>query len=181
MRTVVEYARAFKSRVHIITVVPDFGMSLVGSFFPKGFEQGALAEADKQLHAYAQEKFPDEITRRHIVGHGVIYKEILHYAGVVKADLIVMSAHRAGAGGLSSGPQCGAGRAPCRLFGAGGAPGGMRLADGDRPGACPFERLLRERLRPGPLRSRRVNAFANAGLHRPALVLPVSQRYIRRV
>ena len=96
VRTVVEYARAFKSRVHIITVVPDFGMSLVGSFFPKGFEKGALAEADKQLHAYAQEKFPDEITRRHIVGHGVIYKEILRYAGVVKADLIVMSAHRRG-------------------------------------------------------------------------------------
>jgi len=105
VRTVVEYARAFKSRVHIITVVPDFGMSLVGSFFPKGFEQGALAEADKQLHAYAQEKFPDGITRRHIVGHGVIYKEILHYVGVVKADLIVMSAHRLGLEDYLLGPN----------------------------------------------------------------------------
>ena len=105
VRTVVEYARAFRSRVHIITVVPDFGMSLVGSFFPKGFEKGALAEADKQLHAYAQEKFPDEITRRHIVGHGVIYKEILRYAGVVKADLIVMSAHRRGLEDYLLGPN----------------------------------------------------------------------------
>ena len=105
VQTVVEYARAFKSRVHIITVVPDFGMSLVGSFFPKGFEKGALAEADKQLHAYAQEKFPDEITRRHIVGHGVIYKEILRYAGVVKADLIVMSAHRRGLEDYLLGPN----------------------------------------------------------------------------
>jgi len=105
VRTVVEYARAFKSRVHIITVVPDFGMSLVGSFFPKGFEKGALAEADKQLHAYAQEKFPEEITRRHIVGHGVIYKEILRYAGVVKADLIVMSAHRRGLEDYLLGPN----------------------------------------------------------------------------
>lgn len=105
VRTVVEYARAFKSRVHVITVVPDFGMSLVGSFFPKGFEQGALAEADKQLHAYAQEKFPSEIKRRHIVGHGVIYKEILHYADVVKADLIVMSAHRRGLEDYLLGPN----------------------------------------------------------------------------
>jgi nucleotide-binding universal stress UspA family protein len=105
VRTVVEYARAFKSRVHIITVVPDFGMSLVGSFFPEGFEKGALAEADKQLHAYAQAKFPDEITRRHIVGHGVIYKEILRYAGVVKADLIVMSAHRRGLEDYLLGPN----------------------------------------------------------------------------
>lgn len=105
VRTVVEYARAFKSRVHIITVVPDFGMSLVGSFFPKGFEKGALAEADKQLHAYAQEKFPDEITRRHIVGHGTIYKEILRYAGIVTADLIVMSAHRRGLEDYLLGPN----------------------------------------------------------------------------
>lgn len=105
VQTVVEYARAFKSRVHIITVVPDFGMSLVGSFFPKGFEKGALEEADKQLHAYAQEKLPAEIQRRHIVGHGVIYKEILHYAEVVKADLIVMSAHRHGLEDYLLGPN----------------------------------------------------------------------------
>jgi len=105
VQTVVEYARAFKSRVHIITVVPDFGMSLVGSFFPKGFEKGALAEADKQLHAYAQENIPAEIQRRHIVGHGVIYKEILRYAEVVKADLIVMSAHRRGLEDYLLGPN----------------------------------------------------------------------------
>ena len=105
VQTVVEYARAFTSRVHVITVVPDFGMSLVGSFFPKGFEKGALAEADKQLHAYAQEKIPQDIPRRHIIGHGVIYKEILRYAGIVKADLIVMSAHRPGLEDYLLGPN----------------------------------------------------------------------------
>jgi nucleotide-binding universal stress UspA family protein len=105
VHTVVEYARAFKSRVHIITVVPDFGMSIVGSFFPKNFEEGALAEANKQLHAYAQENIPAEIQRRHIVGHGVIYKEILRYSEIVKADLIVMSAHRRGLEDYLLGPN----------------------------------------------------------------------------
>ncbi len=105
VQTVVEYARAFGSRIHIITVVPDFGMSIVGSFFPKGYEKGALEEADKQLHAYAQAKIPAEIQRRHIVGHGVIYKEILRYAGIVKADLIVMSAHRPGLEDYLLGPN----------------------------------------------------------------------------
>jgi len=94
VETVVEYARAFKARLHIMTVVPDFGMSIVGGFFPKGFEKEALASVNEKLRTYAAEKFPSDITRRHIVGHGVIYKEILKYSEVVKADLIVMSAHR---------------------------------------------------------------------------------------
>jgi nucleotide-binding universal stress UspA family protein len=94
VETVVEYARAFKARLHIMTVVPDFGMSIVGGFFPKAYEKEALASVKEKLHEYAKEKVPSDITRRHIVGHGVIYKEILKYAEVVKADLIVMSAHR---------------------------------------------------------------------------------------
>ncbi|HSP24997.1 MAG TPA: universal stress protein [Saliniramus sp.] len=94
VETVVEYARAFKARLHIMTVVPDFGMSMVGDFFPKSYEKKALAAANEKLHVYADEHVPADITRRHIVGHGVIYKEILKYSEVVKADLIVMSAHR---------------------------------------------------------------------------------------
>lgn len=92
--TVVEYARAFGSTVHLLTVVPDFGMSLVGSFFPQNFEAEALKRADAELHAYAGEVLPPEIRRRTIVGHGGIYREILHYAQETGADLIVMSAHR---------------------------------------------------------------------------------------
>ncbi len=94
VETVIEYARAFKARVHVITVVPDFGMSLVGSFFPQGYEKQALDAANKELHAYVAARFPEDVKRRHIVGHGVIYKEILRFAEMVKADLIVMSAHR---------------------------------------------------------------------------------------
>ncbi len=37
---------------------------------------------------------PDDVKHRHIVGHGSIYREILRYADLVKADLIVLSAKR---------------------------------------------------------------------------------------
>ena len=94
VETVVEYARAFHARIHIMTVVPDFGMSIVGGFFPKDFEKQAVEKANAALHAYADEHIPADIRRRHIVGYGVIYKEILKYAEVAKADLIVLSAHR---------------------------------------------------------------------------------------
>jgi len=37
--TSVEYAQAFASTLHVMTVVPDFDMSVVGSFFPKEYEK----------------------------------------------------------------------------------------------------------------------------------------------
>lgn len=92
--TVVDYARAFGSTVHLLTVVPDFGMSLVGGFFPQNFESETLKRADAELHAFAQEMFPPEVRRRTIVGHGGIYREILRYSAEIGVDLIVMSAHR---------------------------------------------------------------------------------------
>ena len=92
--TVVEYARAFGATVHLLNVVPDYGMALVGGFFPEGFEKEALARANAELHDFATRALPSEIPHRTIVGHGGIYREILHYADATKADLVVMSAHR---------------------------------------------------------------------------------------
>ncbi|GGK41978.1 universal stress protein [Salinarimonas ramus] len=94
VETVVEYARAFGSTIHLMTVVPDFGMPLVGGFFPEGFEKDALDRANQELHAYAAQMIPSEIPQRTIVGHGGIYREILHWAQETAADVIVMSAHR---------------------------------------------------------------------------------------
>ncbi|WP_372424970.1 universal stress protein [Salinarimonas chemoclinalis] len=92
--TVVEYARAFGATIHVLNVVPDFGMALVGGFFPEGFEKQALARAHEELNAFTAAAIPAEIPHRTIVGHGGIYREILHWAQETKADLVVMSAHR---------------------------------------------------------------------------------------
>lgn len=92
--TVVEYARAFGATVHVLNVVPDYGMALVGGFFPEGFERQALERASRELHAFATEMIPGDIPHRTIVGHGGIYREILRWAEETKADLVVMSAHR---------------------------------------------------------------------------------------
>ncbi|MCV0349081.1 MAG: universal stress protein [Nitratireductor sp.] len=94
LETAVDYARTFGSRLHVMTVVPDYGMSIVGGFFPKGHEHDAIQHANEALHEFTKKYVPDEIKHRHIVGHGSIYREILRYAGEVKADLIVLSASR---------------------------------------------------------------------------------------
>jgi nucleotide-binding universal stress UspA family protein len=103
--TAAEYAKAFGSRLHVVTVVPDFGMSIVGSFFPEGYERQALERAREDLHAFTRDRLPEDLTVQHIVGHGTIYQEILRLAEEVKADLIVMASHRPGLEDYLLGPN----------------------------------------------------------------------------
>ncbi len=90
----IEYASAFSAVLHIMTVVPSFGMNVVGSFFPDDFAEKAIAEVDKQLHEFVSSIVPGNVKVQHIVEHGRIYEEIIHTADKLKVDLIVMAAHR---------------------------------------------------------------------------------------
>ncbi|MEM7441697.1 MAG: universal stress protein [Pseudomonadota bacterium] len=92
--TSVEYARAFDATLHMMTVVPDFGMSIVGQYFPKGYEKQALKHAQDALHAFTESHVPDGVRIQHIIAHGRIYREVLRVADEINADLIVMAAHR---------------------------------------------------------------------------------------
>ncbi|WP_119166780.1 universal stress protein [Algihabitans albus] len=103
--TALEYTKAFGSRLHVITVVPDFGMSIVGSFFPANYEQQALEQARDALHAFTAKHVPADLKVQHIVGHGTIYQEILRCAEAVEADLIVMASHRPGLEDYLLGPN----------------------------------------------------------------------------
>ncbi len=81
--------------LHIVTVVPDFGMSIVGSFFPSGHEGKMVSQAQDALHEFTKAHLPDGISKQHIVAHGNIYEEILAAAETVNADLIVVGTHPA--------------------------------------------------------------------------------------
>jgi nucleotide-binding universal stress UspA family protein len=92
--TAIALARTFEAQLHVMTVVPDFGMSIVGQYFPPDFEQKAIDDANKRLHAFIREHLPEGVSGKHIVAHGTIYQEILAMADKVDADLIVMESHR---------------------------------------------------------------------------------------
>jgi len=94
VETAIGLARAFGARVHVLTIVPDFGLPLVAGYFPEGFETKALENADKALHDFVKATFPADVPLQHIVGHGSIYQEILRCAKEVGAGLIVMASHR---------------------------------------------------------------------------------------
>lgn len=80
----------------VVTVIPDFGMSIVGSYFQEGAEQTALREAASSLHAAVEAVLGQaaDAETQHIVRHGVAYEEILATADQLGASLIVMGAHK---------------------------------------------------------------------------------------
>lgn len=105
VETAVKLARLENATLHVVTVVPDFGMSLVGGYFPPDFEAKAIAKTTEALHAFTARAVPGDIVVQHIVGHGTIYKEILAHAERVGCDLIVMASHRPGLEDYLIGPN----------------------------------------------------------------------------
>lgn len=94
--TAVEYAQKFGSTLHLVTVVPSFGMAIVGTYFPADFEEKAVAEADRRLKAFAKEKVPGNLSVVPHIALGRSYEEILEAAKKISADLIVIGSHQPG-------------------------------------------------------------------------------------
>lgn len=90
----VEMCSAGGGNLHVVTVVPDFGMSIVSSYFPEGYEKEVGAKVMQNLKTFVSENVPDGVSVQHIVGSGNVYESILKTADEVKADLIVIAAGR---------------------------------------------------------------------------------------
>ena len=86
--------RAQGGVLHVVSVMPDFGMALVGGFFRQGFEQEALKQFGAALADWVGAHVPEEIEVHPHVLHGSIYDEILRAADKLRADVIVIGSHR---------------------------------------------------------------------------------------
>lgn len=105
--TAISLCETFEGKLHLITVVPEFGLPMVGQFFPEGYEAKLRQHAARQLKEFAATQVPDAITTRRIVAEGKIYQEILKAADAIKADLIVMGSHRPELSDYLLGPNAG--------------------------------------------------------------------------
>ena len=90
----VDLARAHKAPLHVVSVMPDYGLSMVGSYFEKDHERDALSALGKALADWVDKNVPDDIDVHPHVLHGSIYDEILRAADKLGVDLIVIAAHR---------------------------------------------------------------------------------------
>jgi nucleotide-binding universal stress UspA family protein len=84
---------AFSARLHVITVVPEFGLPMVGQYFPEGYEEKLRQQAARQLKDLVAEQVPDAVPTKRIIAEGKIYREILNAAKSIPADLVVMGSH----------------------------------------------------------------------------------------
>jgi nucleotide-binding universal stress UspA family protein len=80
--------------LHVLTVLPDFGMSVVGQYFPDGYEKDVSEKIMAVLKNFVKENVPDDVSVRHIVGEGSVYEVIIRIADEIEADLIVTAAGR---------------------------------------------------------------------------------------
>ena len=90
----IDMAKTYGASVLVMTVIPDFGKSIVGSYFPADFSDKALADTTTALEKIVKEAFPADVKVDSIARHGTVYKEILDVADSSGTDLIVLTSHR---------------------------------------------------------------------------------------
>jgi nucleotide-binding universal stress UspA family protein len=80
--------------LHVVSVLPDFGMASVSSFFPKNYEKDALRKFGDELSKWVAANVPANVDVHPHVLHGSIYDEILNAANKLGVDVIVIGSHR---------------------------------------------------------------------------------------
>ena len=90
----VKMAQTFGAELHVMTVVPDFGMSIVGSYFDKSYEQRVLSDMQAKLDQFVSDNTPSDVSAKSYLAHGSIYDQIMTTADKLSCDGIVIGAHR---------------------------------------------------------------------------------------
>lgn len=84
--------RGDSGSLHVLTVVPEFGLSMISQYFPDNFEESTLAATKDALRAFIDKNVPKNVPSRAIVAQGSVYKQILRIADEIACDAIVMAA-----------------------------------------------------------------------------------------
>ena len=93
-RAAASMARNEQASLHVLNVVPDSGMSIVGASLGAQHADRIMASAKADLEAWATENIPDGIDVHLHIGRGTVYDQIIKTAAVLEADAIFVGAHR---------------------------------------------------------------------------------------
>ena len=94
LKIAAQMAKMDGAQLDVVTVLPDFGMSMVGAFFNQDHHDDAMKAAKIQLKEEVANAIGRDIKVRHIVATGKAYDEVLKVAKEAKSDLIVVGAHK---------------------------------------------------------------------------------------
>lgn len=90
----IELVRASKSKLHIMSVVPDMGTPLVEGFFPADFEKQAVAAASVALDKLVKTEVPNDVDVKQHLAFGKIHQQVLKTIAEIDCDLVVMASHK---------------------------------------------------------------------------------------
>ncbi|MCI5038546.1 MAG: universal stress protein [Cognatishimia activa] len=84
------------AQLDVVTVIPDFGKSLVAGFFDQSHHDDAVASAKTALKEQITASLGADADAavRHVVATGTAYEEILRVAKETGCGLIVIGAHK---------------------------------------------------------------------------------------
>ncbi|WP_297769156.1 universal stress protein [uncultured Roseovarius sp.] len=97
LRKAAQLAALENAQLDVITVVPDYGMSVVGGYFDKTHHDSVMQEAKRLLNDLVTDVLGAEANAavRHVILSGSsAYDEILRVARADDAGLIVIGAHK---------------------------------------------------------------------------------------
>lgn len=80
--------------LHVLAVLPDFGLPSVSIQFDRDFVQKLHQEAREQLAKWIAANVPEGIAVEAHIQIGTVYDQILRAANRLGIDLIVVGAHR---------------------------------------------------------------------------------------
>jgi nucleotide-binding universal stress UspA family protein len=80
------------ARITVLTVIPDFGMPLVASYFPDDAMREATQEVWSELKRFVESRFDDASAVRTHVLTGSPHKAVVKYAEQHGSDLIIVPA-----------------------------------------------------------------------------------------
>lgn len=92
--TAASLCETYQASLHVIAVVPEFGLPMVGQFFPPDYEAKLHEQVATQLDELIAAQIKSGIEVKPIVATGKIYQQILETAKRIGVDLIVMGSHR---------------------------------------------------------------------------------------
>jgi universal stress protein F len=81
------------SKLHVVSVIPGFGMPLVAIHFSEDTLKKAKESVATTLSDFVEENIPKNLLVSQHVSTGQSYKEILIYCNKVGADLIIIQSH----------------------------------------------------------------------------------------
>jgi len=79
--------------LHVVSVLPDFGLAQVSGYFKSDHEGNALLQLGHALEEWTQTNVPQTIKVHPHVLHGRIYHEVMKAADKLNVEVIVLAAH----------------------------------------------------------------------------------------